>query len=260
MKKKKKSKKKRFSLVNKISFYNIHNTILLNLQLVMQYHIISIFPEIFDSFLQTSLIWKAQQQGHISCNIVNPRDFCTDKHQQIDDTPYGWWTGMLLKAPPIIKSIKYILQKYIKKAKVKVILLSPSQHIFCQKDAHHLVENYEHIIFLCWRYEGIDHRVNLRCQEQFQEDFAVISLGKFVTMWWEVPSMMIIEATARLLPQVIKEKESWKHESYRPEYGENSIEYPQYTRPQKVEWFPVPDILLSWNHAQIEQWRKKQWK
>ena len=116
----------------------------------MRYHIITIFPEIFDSFLQTSLIAKAQEKKLISFNLVNPRDFCTDKHKQIDDEPYGGGAGMLMKTQPIIGAIKNIT---IKKDKTKVILLGPSDKIFDQRKAHRFVDDYTDIILICGRYE-----------------------------------------------------------------------------------------------------------
>ena len=145
----------------------------------MHYHIITIFPEVFDSFLSTSLIAKAQEREAISFNLVNPRDFCTDKHSQIDDTPYGGGAGMVMKAGPIINSIKDVINKM---KNFKVILLGPSEEVFNQETAHTLVDTYEHIIFICGRYEGIDHRVELWCQQEFGPDFSKISLGQFVTL------------------------------------------------------------------------------
>jgi tRNA (guanine37-N1)-methyltransferase len=119
-----------------------------------------------------------------------------------------------------------------------------------------LVDDYTDIILICGRYEGIDHRVELWCQQEFGNHFSKISLGQFVTLGGEIPTMTIIEATARLVPGVIKEELSRQEESYRPEQGGENIEYPQYTRPEEVEGLDVPDILLSGHHAEIEQWRK----
>ena len=227
----------------------------------MHYHIITIFPEIFESFLNTSLISKAQEKWLIQVSVINPRDFCTDKHQQIDDEIYGGGAGMLIKAEPIIESIKDTLSRFetqdLRLKKVKVVLLGPSKDIFTQETAHSLVDDYEHIIFICGRYEGIDHRVQLRCEKEFDDDFSVVSLGQFVTLGGEVPAMSMIEATARLIPWVIKEEVSRQDESYRPEQWMNNLEYPQYTRPEEIEWFSVPEVLLSGHHAEIEKWREE---
>lgn len=133
----------------------------------------------------------------------------------------------------------------------------PSKTIFTQAVAHTLAEEATDIILICGRYEGIDHRVDLRCKQLFGDDFLPVSLGQYVTMGGEVPSMLIVEAVSRLLPGVIKEEDSRKCESYRPEQGGENIECPQYTRPEVVESMTVPDVLLGGNHALIEQWRKE---
>lgn len=221
----------------------------------MRYHIISIFPELFNSFLETSLLAKAQEKWIIDFHLVNPRDFCTDKHKQIDDEPYGGGAGMLMKAQPIIDAIKSL---QLQAAGAKLLLLAPSRLEFTQQLAHEYCE-VQDIVLICGRYEGIDHRVELRCQQEFGDSFSKISLGKFVTLGGEVPAMTIIEATARLIPGVIKEELSRQDESYRPEHWWENIEYPQYTRPESVEWFSVPEVLLSWHHAEIATWRRVQW-
>jgi len=223
----------------------------------MHYHIISIFPEIFDSFISTSLIARAIDDGKISIDFVNPRDFCDDKNKQIDDEPYGGGAGMLMKAQPVINAIKKVREKS-KNGKLKVILLWPSEKIYNQEIAHHLVDAYTDIILICGRYEGIDHRVRLRCEKEFGKDFDVISLGHYVTLGGEVPAMSIIESTARLVPGVIKEEASRQEESYRPEKWMKNLEAPHYTRPQEVEWFEVPEVLLSGHHEEIRKWRENQ--
>lgn len=225
----------------------------------MNYHIITIFPEIFDSFLSTSLIARAIADEKISVDLINPRDFCTDKQRQIDDEPYGGWAGMLLKAQPMIDAIKYIEEKRERekeKRKFKIIILNPSETIYDQEIAHELVDSHTDIILICGRYEGIDERVSLRCKQQFWENFQTISLGKYVTMGGEIPAMSIVESTARLIPWVIKEECSWQKESYRPGQELNTIEHPHYTRPQEVEWFEVPEVLLSGHHEEIRKWRE----
>lgn len=228
----------------------------------MHYHIISIFPEIFDSFLTTSLIYKAQEKKLIQVNLVNPRDFCIDKHKQIDDMPYGWGSGMVLKAKPIINAIQYIIGwiDNTKNKRIKVCIVWPSKEEFSQQLAHAYTETYDHIIFICGRYEGIDRRVQDWCEVNFWMDFSVVSVGKYITLWWEVPAMVMIEATARLLPGVIKEELSRQDESYRPEEWWKNLEYPQYTRPEEVMWMGVPEILFSGHHAKIDAWRKDMWE
>ena len=232
----------------------------------MHYHIITIFPEIFDSFLSCSLIAKAKEQGLLQFSFINPRNFCTDPQRQVDDAMYGGGAGLLMKAQPIIDAIKSILASQNMTTetwglrKRKVLLPRPSQQSFTQTTAHILAEESTDIILICGRYEGIDHRVDLRCQQLFGDDFMPISLGQYVVMGGEVPSMLIVEAVSRLVPWVIKDADSRKNESYRPELGGENIECPQYTRPETVEGMGVPDVLLGGNHALIEQWRKENGK
>lgn len=220
----------------------------------MHYHIITIFPEIFDSFLSTSLIARAIEDKKIFVDRINPRDFCADKQRQIDDEPYGWGAGMLIKAQPLIDAIKSL---DLTTKKTKVILLSPSETIYNQSRAHEIVDEYTDLVLICGRYEWVDERVKDWCQREFDTNFTVVSLGQYVTMWWEVPAMIVLESTSRLISGVIQDVCSWKDESYRPEEWMNNLEYPQYTRPQEVEWFTVPEVLLSGHHEEIRKWREK---
>lgn len=220
----------------------------------MHIHLISIFPEIFTSFLSTSLIEKAQRSEKVKFSLHNPREYAYDKHQQVDDEIYGWWAGLLMKAQPIIDVLKE-LEETIISPKTKILCMGPSKTVFNQSIAHEYVDEYDTLILICGRYEGFDHRLIVRCQEQYWDRFGVISLGQFVTLWWEVPAMVISEAVTRLIPWVISDPESWKDESYRPEQWMNNLEYPQYTRPLVVEWMKVPDVLLSGHHKNIAEWR-----
>ena len=238
----------------------------------MHYHLITIFPEIFESFLATSLLAKAREKQLIDFSFTNPRDFCTDKQRQVDDQIYGGGAGLLMKAQPLIDAIREVesriqnsesrkidnkkKQEQTKTRNIKILLLEPSLTVFDQQMAHTLTDEYTDLVLICGRYEGIDHRVELRCRQQFGDNFSTISLGQWVTLGGEAPAMCVIEATARLLDGVIKEPISRQDESYRPEDGGALIEYPQYTRPEEVEGMRVPDILLSGHHAQIEQRRR----
>ena len=224
----------------------------------MRYHIVSIFPEIFSSFFATSLLAKAIEKWLIHVEYINPRDFCTDPHRQIDDKVYGWWVGLLMKAQPIIDAIKSIMH-HVTPSTCALVLPEPSPTYFTQRVAQDRSKTYDDIIFVCGRYEWIDHRVELRWEQVFWQDFYKLSLGQFVTLGGEVPTMMMIEATTRLLPEVIHDEQSRQDESYRPECGEPLLEYPQYTRPEYVEWMRVPDVLLSGHHQHIEE-RKQQHK
>lgn len=223
----------------------------------MKIYLISIFPEIFQSFLDTSLIAKAQEKEILDFELVNPRDFCDDKHQQIDDDIYGGWAGMLIKAIPMIDATESVISKL--KGSFKIIFPSPSKKIFNQKYAHDLSQ-YDNLIFVCGRYEWIDHRFTQYFQDKYPNNFQTISLGKFVTLWGEIPTLTMVEAITRLIPGVIKEEISWQNESYSTEHNMENIEYPQYTRPVDVYGYKVPEILLSGHHKNIEERRKEQTK
>lgn len=246
----------------------------------MKFIFLTIFPDIYESFVWSSLIHKAVFDGLIDLQIVNIRDYVTgSKNKQVDDEIYWGGAGMLIKAQPVIDAIKDIF-KHRRDAlvvcpndgiyKIKIIFVWPSEKVFDQQVAHDCAELYDEIIYICGRYEGIDHRVKLWCSDKMSEDvsedvwrsikidFEVISLGQFVVLWGELPSMVMCEATARLIPWVIKEQISREEESYAVAKWMKNLEYPQYTRPQEVEWYQVPEILLSWHHKNIEKWRDDQ--
>ena len=240
---------------------------------VMHIHLISIFPEIFDNFLTTSLIKKAQEKWILKFHLVNPRQFCPDRHQQVDDTIYGGGAGLLMKAQPAIEAVETVITKRILPVKgggwaksktvglrtptFKIILLTPSEKIFNQKIAHQFSE-IDHLIFVCTRYEGIDYRFQQYMRKKYGKQFEKTSLGQFITLGGEVPAMMMIEAITRLIPWVIKEEVSRQDESYSTQHNMKNLEYPQYTHPEVVLGMKVPKILLSGHHANIEKWR--QWK
>lgn len=217
----------------------------------MQIHIVSIFPEIFNSFVSTSLIKKAQEKKILKFNFVNPRNFCKDKHQQVDDAIYWWWAGMLIKAKPIIDSVEYIIKKF-KLSKFKIVFPSPSKEVFNQKISHSL-SKIQDLIFVCWRYEGIDYRWEQYIKKKYKAKFQKISLWSFVTLWWELPTMTMIESITRLIPWVIKESESRKNESYSVDHNMQNLEYPQYTRPEEVLKMNVPEILLTGHSKKIQE-------
>ncbi len=227
----------------------------------MQIHLISIFPEIFDSFTSTSLIKKAIQKKIIKFHTLNPRTFCLDRHQQIDDQIYWWGQWLLMKAKPIIQAVNKIVNK-IKKQKTsdfKIIFPSPSIDTFDQKTAEALSVT-SHIIFVCGRYEGIDYRFEKYMLDKYPDNFQKISIWKFITLWWEIPSMAMIECITRVIPWVIKEEQSRKDESYSPGLNMDNLEYPQYTRPEKVYGYTVPDTLLTWHHKNIQERKDKNTK
>jgi len=219
----------------------------------MKIFYISIFPDIFHSFVKTSLVSKAVDKNIVDFVFVNPRDFCNDKHKQIDDEIYGGGVGMLMKAEPIILSVEKIIKDFelVHKNSWRVIYLSPSPEIFDQNMAQEL-SNFDCVIFVCGRYEGIDFRFVEYMLQNYKDNFQVVSVWKFITLWGEIPAMLITEAIVRLIPWVIKDPISCKTESYSVDKSINNIEYPQYTRPEEVFWLRIPEILLSWNHRKIE--------
>ncbi len=222
----------------------------------MNIHIISLFPELFDSFFSTSLLKKAQEKWILNIDFCNPRIFCKDKHQQIDDEIYWWWAGMLIKAEPIIDAIESIIKNNnLKNTDFKIIFPSPSKDVFTQKNSY-TYSKQEHLIFVCGRYEWIDYRWELYMQKHYPNQFEKISLWQFILLWWEVATMTMIESITRLIPWVIKESESWQNESYSLKENMQNLEEPNYTRPENVKWFTVPEILLNWNAEDIKKWRK----
>lgn len=220
----------------------------------MKIYFVSIFPEIFQSFLDASLIKKAQEKWILDFERVNPRDFCKDKHQQIDDEVYGGWAGMLMMAQPIIDSVNSIVKNI--KWNFQIIFPTPSQNIRNQESSHKFSKP-ENLIFVCGRYEWIDDRFVQYFQDKYPNNFHKISIWKFITLWWELPTMTMVESIVRLVPWVIKEESSWQEESYSISQNIENIEHPQYTRPKEVEWYSVPEVLINWDHKKIEKWKKE---
>ncbi|MDD3292908.1 MAG: tRNA (guanosine(37)-N1)-methyltransferase TrmD [Candidatus Pacebacteria bacterium] len=210
----------------------------------MQFDIITIFPNIFDSYFKESLIKKAIDKKLIKINIHNLRDFANDERKTVDDRPYGGGLGMVLMVEPICKALKKI-----KKKNSRVILFTPRGKTFNQKKANNL-KKYDQIIFICGRYEGIDERVKKLVDEE-------ISIGEYDLMGGELPAMIVIETMSRLIPNVIGKEELLKE---RVTKTGGFIEYPQYTRPEVFNKWKVPKVLLSGNHKEIGEWRDKRKK
>lgn len=206
-------------------------------------NIITIFPEIFESFLKTSIIKRALDKGIVKISLHNPRDFTTDKHRTVDEPPYGGGGGMVLKIEPIVKCLEKI-PKGMKK--VKKILLSPSGERFTQKNAIRLSKE-KNIIFICGHYEGMDERIKCFIDEE-------ISIGDYVLTGGELPAMVIIDSVVRLIPKVLGNPDSAKFESF----IDKKLDFPHYTRPANFRGYKVPKVLLSGNHKKIEDWRKKE--
>lgn len=225
----------------------------------MRFDIITIFPAVFTTYLQTSIIGRAQAKRLIKIKIHNLRDFTNDQHKTVDDKPYGGGAGMVLKAEPIIKAVETIRKSISLNKRVKTILFSAKGKLFNQSLARRWAK-YDQLIMICGRYEGVDERVRkiLRADE--------ISIGPYVLTDGELPAMVVISAVTRLLPGAIK-PESLEDESFhslvrKQLRDEEETEYPHYTRPAVIEYqgkkYRVPAVLLSGNHQEIQRWRSRQ--
>jgi len=194
-----------------------------------------------EAYMQESMMWKAQKDGHLELELIDLRDFGIGPRQTVDDMPYGGGDGMLLKPEPVVAAIESV-----RNDRPKVLLMSPQGQVFNQAKAVEMSQ-LEHIVLVAGRYEGFDERIMAYVDEQ-------ISIGDYVLTGGEIPAMTIIDATVRLIPGVLGGENSAIDESFSD--GE-SIEYPHYTRPSEFRGSKVPDVLLSGNHAQIETWRRK---
>lgn len=221
----------------------------------MKFDILSIFPQMFESYCNESIIKRAQKAGLLSIKAHDLRDFSTDKHHKVDDRPFGGGAGMLMQIEPFFNALKKIRSR--KSAKSRVIMMSAKGKTFSHADAVRLARDYNHLIFLCGRYEGIDNRVaeNLVDEE--------ISIGNYVLTGGELPAMVVLDAVSRHIPGVLGDAESLASESHAEE---GLTEYPQYTRPESFipnpkkpsEHWDVPPVLLSGNHKKIAEWRREQ--
>lgn len=217
---------------------------------MIRFDIITIFPNIFSSYLKESLIARAQAKKLMKINIHNLRDFTNDRHQTVDDRPFGGGLGMVMKVEPIFKALK----KIKKKTKAKVIVFTPRGKQFTQKIAYQL-SKAEQLVFICGRYEGVDERVAEHLAD------VELSIGEYDLMGGELPAMVTLEAIARLVPGVLGKEALLKE---RITKGGGFIEYAQYTRPEvftaKGKKWPVPKVLLSGNHKEIAEWKAKHGK
>ncbi|QSX06573.1 tRNA (guanosine(37)-N1)-methyltransferase TrmD [Sedimentibacter sp. zth1] len=206
----------------------------------MKIDIITLFPELIDTYAHNGIIGRAAENSLLSINYVNLRDFSEDKHKRVDDYPYGGGPGMLLKPEPLYNALRYI-----KKDNSYVIYLSPKGNVFNQQKAKEYTK-YEHIIFIVGHYEGIDQRII----DMFVDE--EVSIGDYVLTSGELPALIIADAVGRLIPGVLGSEESIVEESHSSEL----LEYPQYTRPEEFMGHKVPEIILSGNHQKIKAWRE----
>ena len=217
----------------------------------MHFHIITIFPDIFDSYLNESIIGRAVKNKHISIKFYNPRDFIKDKnktgYKPVDDKPYGGGPGMIMKAEPVLKAVEKAISKIKNKKEVLVINFIPSAEKFTTSFAKKISKKYSDIILICGRYEGIDARVDKILKTK------KISVGDYVLTGGELPAMILVDCISRQIPGVLGKYESLEEERI------SSSEF--YTRPEILKYknknYKVPKVLLSGHHKNIENWKKK---
>jgi tRNA (guanine37-N1)-methyltransferase len=210
----------------------------------MKIQIITLFPEMFDGVLNTSMLWKAQEKNLVEYSLINLRDFGLGPRKQVDDTPYGGGDGMLLKPEPLFAAVEHAKEQ---DPDAKVLLMTPRGDLFDQEMAREFAATEAGIIIICGRYEGYDERITTLVDKQ-------ISIGEYVLTGGELPAMIIADAVTRLIPGVLGGETSAEKESFSEE---GVIEHPQYTRPEEFRGLKVPDILLSGHHAEIEKWRQQ---
>jgi tRNA (guanine37-N1)-methyltransferase len=214
-----------------------------NYQMTRKIQIISLFPEMFEKVLGSSMLWKASDRGIVSYEYINLRSFGLGSRQQVDDTPYGGGDGMLLKPEPLVAAIE---QAKANDPAALVILPTPRGVLYKQSEAKQLAAAGKGLILVCARYEGYDERVTEWIDKQY-------CIGNYVLTGGELPAMTIIDSVVRLLPGVLGGETSTEIESFQDD--DQSIEFPQYTRPSEFRGLKVPEVLLTGHHAEIEKWR-----
>ena len=211
----------------------------------MHFYIMTLFPDMVMNGLNTSITGRAIEKGLLSIDAVNIRDYAYNKHNSVDDYPYGGGAGMLMQAEPVYQTYEAICQKSGKRP--RVVYLSPQGRTFCQTMAEEYARE-EELVLLCGHYEGIDERV----LEEIVTDY--VSIGDYVLTGGELPAMIMVDAISRLVPGVLHNDVSAEFESFQ----DNLLEYPQYTRPAVWREKEVPPILLSGHHQNVEKWRREQ--
>ncbi|MDO3410724.1 tRNA (guanosine(37)-N1)-methyltransferase TrmD [Saccharibacillus sp. CPCC 101409] len=224
----------------------------------MRIDVLTLFPEMFEGVFGASILGKARDRGIVSLSAVNFRDYANNKHGQVDDTPYGGGGGMVLKAEPIYAAVEDLLRKKESESaeaapgsgessKPRIVLLCPQGETFTQRKAEEFSRE-DHLIFICGHYEGYDERIRTGLVTD------EISIGDYVLTGGELPAMVMIDSTVRLLPGVLGNESSAVTDSF----STGLLEYPHYTRPTEFRGMKVPDILMSGHHANIEAWRRRE--
>ncbi len=228
----------------------------------MQFEVFTLLPEVFPSYFETSIIKRARERGLIKVDVHNIRDYTHDKHHMTDDTPYGGGGGMVMKPEPVFEAVETVLglaspfdetqggpplSPPITESNIPIILLTPQGRVFNQSIAQELSQ-HPHLALLCGRYEGIDERI----REHLVTD--EISIGDYVLTGGELPALILIDAIARILPDVLGDPTGAQDDSH----AMGLLEYPHYTRPPEFRGWRAPDVLLSGDHGKIEKWRREQ--
>lgn len=211
----------------------------------MKYYVLTLFPEMIENGLNHSIIKRAVQSGRLEVECINIRDFANNKHNHVDDYPYGGGAGMVMQAQPIFDAYMSIKPKLSQNC--PFIYMSPQGKVFNQQKAQSLSQ-YEDMVILCGHYEGVDERV---LEQLVTEE---ISIGDYVLTGGELGAMVVIDAVSRLIDGVLNKAESYQNESL----TDNLLEYPQYTRPPIFNGMAVPSVLLSGDHAKVDSWRREQ--
>lgn len=210
----------------------------------MKIDVLSLFPSMFDGVFGESILKKAQEKNAVELNVVNFREYSTNKHQNVDDYPYGGGAGMVLTPQPIFDAVEKLTETA---KKPRVVLLCPQGECYTQAKAEELAAE-EHLIFICGHYEGYDERI----REQLVTD--EISIGDYVLTGGELGAMVVIDSVVRLLPDVLGNN----HSAVQDSHSTGLLEHPHYTRPADFRGLTVPEVLMSGNHKKIEQWRQKE--
>ncbi|MGH7228365.1 MAG: tRNA (guanosine(37)-N1)-methyltransferase TrmD [Nitrospiraceae bacterium] len=213
--------------------------------------LITLFPDMVLPVLNQSILKRAQEKGMLEVRIRNLRDYTLDRHQIADDAPYGGGAGMVMKAEPLFRAVDALRREYQDSpagTKLRLLLPSPQGRPFTQRSAEELRDERRRLVFLCGHYEGVDERVRLGLDPE------EVSIGDYVLTGGELPALVMIDATARLIPGVLGDPESAHYDSF----AESLLEYPHYTRPPEVRGLAVPEVLLSGNHEAIRIWRRKE--
>ena len=211
----------------------------------MNFHVLTLFPEMIEQGMHTSIIGRAIAGGYLSIDAINIRDYAFNKHQKVDDYPYGGGAGMLMQAEPVYLAYESVQKKL--GYRPRVVYLTPQGEVFHQTMAKELAKEKD-LVFLCGHYEGIDERV----LDEIVTDY--VSIGDYVLTGGELPAMVMMDSISRMVPGVLSNQESGETESF----AENLLEYPQYSRPEEWHGQKVPPGLLSVDHAHIEAWRREQ--